>query len=193
MVKAAVVESSGKPTGTFHRTRSVRLSPAHTFRDSSAGPWHDHGKMKRALLLMAAVASLATAVAPPALAGDGGQGRRAERSDERGARERPPRRAEREGRDRRDDAPRRRYEDDRPRYEGPRRYDDGPRPTYMRPPGDGGRRGGAYLPDSYRGGVVDDYRRYRLRPPPQGYAWVRMGSGFALVEMDSGRVFDRVD
>ena len=144
--------------------------------------------MKRALLLMAALASVATAMplAAPAVAGDGGQGRRAERSDDRGAKERPPRRAEREGRGRR-------YEDDRPRYEGPRRYDDGPRPNYMRPPGDGGRRGGAYLPDNYRDGVVDDYRRYRLRPPPSGYAWVRMGNGFALVEMDSGRVFDRVD
>ena len=153
--------------------------------------------MKRALLLMAAVATVATAMplAPPALAADGGQGqgRGAERSEGRGAKARGQGRIEREGRGRREDAPRRRYEDDRPRYEGPRRYDDGPRPSYMRPPGDGGRRSGAYLPDSYRGGVVDDYRRYRLRPPPQGYAWVRMGNGFALVEMDSGRVFDRVD
>lgn len=151
--------------------------------------------MKRALLLMAAVASVATAMplAGPALADDGGQGRRAERSDDRGAKARGAGRGQRENRGRRDEAPRRRYEDDRPRYEGPRRYEDGPRPTYMRPPGDGGRRSGAYLPDNYRGGVVDDYRRYRLRPPPQGYAWVRMGNGFALVEMDSGRVFDRVD
>lgn len=69
---------------------------------------------------------------------------------------------------------------------------EGPRPNYMSPaPGVSARRG--YAPDSYRGGVVDDYRRYRLRPPPQGYDWVRMGNGFALVERGSGRVFDRVN
>ena len=94
---------------------------------------------------------------------------------------------------------RRRYEE-RPRYEERRRYDDRPRPNYMDgprpnymgpPPGVSARRG--YAPDSYRGGVVDNYRRYRLRPPPQGYDWVRMGNGFALVERGSGRIFDRVN
>lgn len=80
----------------------------------------------------------------------------------------------------------------RPNYmQGPRSSEaQGPRPNYMRPT-PGVRRG--YVPDSYRGDVVEDYRRYRLRPPPQGYAWVRMGNGFALVEMGSGRIFDRVD
>ncbi|MBU2152801.1 MAG: RcnB family protein, partial [Alphaproteobacteria bacterium] len=98
-----------------------------------------------------------------------------------------------QGQERRDDG------DDRRRYEERQRYDDGrpsygqaPRPNYMSPaPGVAARRG---PPDGYRGGgVVDDYRRYRLRPPPQGYDWVRMGNGFALVERGSGRVFDRVN
>lgn len=168
--------------------------------------------MKRVILMLAAVASVSAAMPlnAPAVARDGDQGRRAERQDRgrgdfrRDGGERGPGRWEGDGRGRRDDrprydAPRPRYDapppryEDRRRYDGPQRYDDGPRADYMRPYGEGSRRGGAYLPDSYRGGVVDDYRRYRLRPPPHGYAWVRMGNGFALVEMGSGRIFDRVD
>ena len=70
-----------------------------------------------------------------------------------------------------------------------RRYEEGPRPRGFAPP-PAARRGG-YLPDNYRGGVVNDYRRYRLRPPPMGYNWVRVGDGFALVSED-GRIFDVV-
>jgi Ni/Co efflux regulator RcnB len=174
-----------------------------------------HAKMKRLILLMAAAASVASAMplAAPALARDGDQGRRAERQENRGRG--PERGYERRGRQDRGDADRGRredrgrdrprydedrprYVDERPRYEERRRDDDrrrpdymqGPRPNYMRPT-PGVRRG--YVPDGYRGDVVGDYRRYRLRPPPQGYAWVRMGNGFALVEMGSGRIFDRVD
>lgn len=172
-----------------------------------------HAKMKRLILLLAAAASVASAMplAAPALARDGDQGRRAERQESRGRggergyerRGGPDRGDAHRGRreDRGRDRPR--YEEDRPRYERPRyeerRRDDdrgrpdymqGPRPNYMRP-APGVRRG--YVPDGYRGDVVGDYRRYRLRPPPQGYAWVRMGNGFALVEMGSGRIFDRVD
>ena len=51
------------------------------------------------------------------------------------------------------------------------------------------RRGG-YLPDSFRGGVIEDYQRFRLRPPPRGYAWVRVNGGFALVSVGDGRIFD---
>jgi Ni/Co efflux regulator RcnB len=188
--------------------------------------------MKRTILLLAAVASVASTMplAAPAFARDGDQGRRAERHDNRGGAQRggPERRGEdrrgqgqdrggqdrggppdrggpdRGGQDRggqrwqaqdrrRDDeGDRRRYEE-RPRYEERRRYDDSPpRPNYMSPaPGVASRRG--YAPESYRGGVVDDYRRYRLRPPPQGYDWVRMGNGFGLVERGSGRIYDRVN
>ncbi|HEX7946197.1 MAG TPA: RcnB family protein, partial [Phenylobacterium sp.] len=100
---------------------------------------------------------------------------------------------------RRDEAPRyeRRYddrpppgrrglrEDDDRRDEG-RRYEDGPYP----PPNAGPARRGGYLPDRYRGGTVDDYQRFRLRPPPRGYTWVRVNGGFALVSMADGRIFD---
>ena len=42
------------------------------------------------------------------------------------------------------------------------------------------------------GATIDDYARYRLRPPPRGYAWVRVGGGFALVAGATGQVFDVV-
>jgi Ni/Co efflux regulator RcnB len=181
--------------------------------------------MKRLMLLMAALASVASAMPLAALAGDGDQGRGAARQEARGRgpdrggyeprgperifRERAPgdrgpqdrggRRWEDDSRSRArfDDRPR--YVDERPRYEDRRRGDErdrpdymqGPRPNYMRPVPGSGRRG--YLPDNYRGDVVDNYQRFRLRPPPHGYAWVRVGNGFALVEMGSGRIFDRVN
>lgn len=166
------------------------------------------GKMKRLLLTLATAACVAAAtpMTAPAFADDGGPGRgRAERPEPKG---RPwvdrdeGRGADRRSEDRRGDD-RRRYGPppgrgweriepppagyaDRPRPN----YMQGPRPSYLGPP-PGARRG--YVPDGYRGEVVEDYRRYRLRPPPQGYAWVRMGGGFALVDMGSGRIFDRVD
>ncbi|HKP79987.1 MAG TPA: RcnB family protein [Phenylobacterium sp.] len=175
------------------------------------------------MLLMAAVASVASSMplAAPAFARDDDRGRRAERHDGRGrgserggydrrgggpvARERGDGRWNDDGRYRgrpddrsRDVDERPRYQD-RPYYEDRRRDDErgrpdymqGPRPNYMRPVPGSGRRG--YLPDNYRGEVVENYPRYRLRPPPHGYAWVRVGAGFALVEMDSGRIFDRVN
>jgi Ni/Co efflux regulator RcnB len=181
--------------------------------------------MKRMILLLAAVASVASAMplAAPAFARDGDQGRRAERHEGRGGGQRSERGGyERRGgqgqergqergqdrsgqrwqaQDRRDDGGDRRRYEERPRYEERRRdddrprpeYRDSPRPNYMSPaPGVSGRRGYA-PPESYRGGVVDDYRRYRLRPPPQGYDWVRMGNGFGLVERGSGRIYDRVN
>jgi len=60
----------------------------------------------------------------------------------------------------------------------------GPPPGYYQP-----RRGG-YLPPEARGGVVQDYGRYRLRPPPRGYAWVRSGRAMMLMDMNTGQVFD---
>jgi Ni/Co efflux regulator RcnB len=32
-----------------------------------------------------------------------------------------------------------------------------------------------------------------LRPPPAGYAWVRVGTGFALISLADGQVFDTVE
>jgi Ni/Co efflux regulator RcnB len=51
-------------------------------------------------------------------------------------------------------------------------------------------RPGRYLPPNFQGEIIDDYGRYRLRPPPRGYAWVRIGRDLALVSMDDGRIFD---
>ena len=85
---------------------------------------------------------------------------------------------------------------DWPRYGGPReRYEP---PTYFREPRDEPRapprrpsiRPGGYLPPDYGGVVIEDYGRYRLRPPPRGYVWVRVGRDLALVSMDDGRIFD---
>lgn len=93
----------------------------------------------------------------------------------------------------------RRYEEDRPRYEDRQRGDErprygyggnAPRPQGFAPP-PSARRGG-YLPRNFSGEIVDDYRRFRLRTPPAGFAWVRVGNGFALVSMSDGQIFDMV-
>jgi Ni/Co efflux regulator RcnB len=93
-----------------------------------------------------------------------------------------------------------RWDRPEPRYEprGDPRYD--PRASrydpraYGPPPG-------VYAPAPHRGGylgprgggdVIQDYGRFRLRPPPRGYAWVRTGGGYALVSSATGQVFDVV-
>jgi Ni/Co efflux regulator RcnB len=53
------------------------------------------------------------------------------------------------------------------------------------------RRGG-YLPEYYRGWVVDDYPRWGLRRPPYGYHWVRVGPDYLLVAAATGLIFDVV-
>ena len=67
-------------------------------------------------------------------------------------------------------------------YEGPRGY---PAP-YARPR----IRPGGRLPPDYRGAQVYDFHRYRLRPPPHGYAWYRTPGAFILVSLVDGQVFD---
>jgi hypothetical protein len=57
------------------------------------------------------------------------------------------------------------------------------------PPGMGLRRGGV-IPPGHGGVVVPDYGRYRLRPPPPGFAWVRMGDRYMLVSRATGQIFD---
>jgi hypothetical protein len=72
-----------------------------------------------------------------------------------------------------------------PRYD-PRAY--GPPPgAYAPAPHRGG-----YLPPQAGGDVVQDYGRFRLRPPPRGYAWIRTAGGYALVSTATGQVFDVV-
>lgn len=76
---------------------------------------------------------------------------------------------------------------------GPKRepQDYGPPPGVRVPYTPPMRRGG-YIPPDYDGGVIADPGRYRLRPPPRGYVWVRAGDGYALVSTATGQVFDVV-
>jgi Ni/Co efflux regulator RcnB len=66
-----------------------------------------------------------------------------------------------------------------------RSYDEAPAQYAPSP-----RRGGYMSPEA--GGRLPDYGRYRLRPPPRGFVWVRTGNGFAMVSTETGRVFDVV-
>lgn len=143
--------------------------------------------MRRLILTITTAALVAGAplASAWALDGDRGRGRGAEqRSDRGGPRfERPrggdERRFERPRRDeRRFERPR---EDDR-RFDRPREFRAEP-PRQLRP--------GGQLPGAYREGRVEDYGRYRLRPPPRGFAWYRAGEGFLLVSPD-GQIFDMV-
>ena len=89
------------------------------------------------------------------------------------------------------DEPRARSEP-RPRDDVRPRYGSGgSRPQGFAAPPSTARRGG-YLPRDFNGEIVDDHRRYRLRTPPAGFAWVRVGRGFALVSMQDGQIFDMV-
>ena len=38
--------------------------------------------------------------------------------------------------------------------------------------------------------IVNDYRGYRLAPPPYGYRWVRNDSNFLLVSIGDGVILD---
>jgi Ni/Co efflux regulator RcnB len=64
-----------------------------------------------------------------------------------------------------------------------------PYPQRPIPPGFAIRRGGM-IPPEYRGAIVPDYGRHRLRPPPPGFAWVRMGDRYMLVSRATGQIFD---
>jgi Ni/Co efflux regulator RcnB len=74
-------------------------------------------------------------------------------------------------------------------YRGDRRgYEyDAPPQQYYPPPS--ARRGG-YMPPQ-AAPQVQDPGRYRLRPAPRGFTWVRTANGYAMVGQD-GRVFDVV-
>jgi Ni/Co efflux regulator RcnB len=54
-------------------------------------------------------------------------------------------------------------------------------------------RRGAYLPPTYRGYVVNDYGRYRLRPPPRGYQWYRVDNDYMLAAITTGLIFDIIN
>ena len=74
------------------------------------------------------------------------------------------------------------YRGDRRSYE----YDSGPPQQRYAP---SARRGG-YMPPQ-AAPPVQDPGRYRQRPPPRGFTWVRTANGYAMVGQD-GRVFDVV-
>ena len=102
-----------------------------------------------------------------------------------------------------------RYED-RGRYDDARRYYDGGQERYAPPPeprAGGYTRGapppypagpprawrqGEYLPPMYRGSVVQNPSRYRLRAPPPGYAWVGVGPDIYLMQRGTGMVLDTI-
>lgn len=99
-----------------------------------------------------------------------------------------------------DRKPERRYERDDRRYERqerrlerrlppPRELRAQPPGRYAAPPG---WRRGAYLPPAYRGERIYAYGRHRLRPPPSGYAWYRVGDDYLMTQMVSGLVVEVV-
>ena len=79
------------------------------------------------------------------------------------------------------------------RAPAPSPYGYGPPSGAYGPPRPYGVRRGGYLPPEVRGGVVGDYGRYRLRPPPRGYTWVRVGNAFLLVDEATGQIFDVIE
>jgi Ni/Co efflux regulator RcnB len=54
-------------------------------------------------------------------------------------------------------------------------------------------RPGSYLSPAFSGVQITDHQRYRLRPPPRGFAWFRAGRAFVLVSLSDGQVFDIVE
>ena len=157
--------------------------------------------MKRLLLTLIAAAIVAGPLpGSTAFAWDGDRGGRWEQRGDGGGRgwenrQRAWRAADGPGRgrgpdhreerreERRDD---RRFED----REGGRNYY-GPPPGAYAPPRAYGVRRGGYLPPQAQGSEVEDYGRYRLRPPPRGFRWVRVDGAYALVGPD-GQIFDMI-
>ncbi|WP_432257723.1 RcnB family protein [Cupriavidus sp. TMH.W2] len=61
-------------------------------------------------------------------------------------------------------------------------------------PGPGHWQKGERIPPEYRHRqyVIDDWRAYRLSPPPRGYQWVGIGGEYFLVAVPTGVVFQVV-
>ena len=91
----------------------------------------------------------------------------------------------------------RRYEAPRPRQapqwsrgnNGRWSRSDGYDPRYDAPPSYRMPGPGRYLAPG-RPAIIEDYPRYRLRTPPHGFTWVKMGEGYALVSTRTGQIFD---
>jgi len=161
--------------------------------------------MKRLLLTIAAVASVAgpmALTATDAAAQDRGRWDHGDRRDWDRGRDHDRRDWDRRDRDRD------RWDDhrggygrwDNGRHNGyyyNNRWSYGPPPAayYGRPgfrPGYTAWRRGAYLPSYYRdrGYIVNDYYRYSLRQPPRGYYWYRTGNDYVLAAIATGLIFD---
>jgi Ni/Co efflux regulator RcnB len=67
----------------------------------------------------------------------------------------------------------------------------GDRRAYQAPPPQGWNRG-QVLPPPYRGGQIQDFDRHRLRPPPHGYNWVRVGPDIYLTQRSTGLVVEAI-
>lgn len=152
--------------------------------------------MKRLILTLAAVASVAgpmAAMATDAAAQPGREWRDDRRDNRQDWRN-----------DRRDDRRDSRWDNRRDNRWDNRRYNGyyynnrwsygAPPPAYYgRPgfrPGYQAWRRGAYLPPAYRGYVVRDYGRYGLRAPPRGYYWYQSGNDYILAAIATGLIFD---
>lgn len=61
-------------------------------------------------------------------------------------------------------------------------------------PGPGSWHKGERVPPEYRQRqyIIDDWRGYRLSPPPRGYQWVGVGGDYFLVAVPTGLVFQVV-
>ena len=157
--------------------------------------------MKRLILTLAAVASVAGPMATMATDAAAQPGRewRDDRRDNRWDNRRDNRWDDR--RDyRRDDRRDNRFDGrwDNRRYNGyyyNNRWSYGAPPSayYGRPgfrPGYQAWQRGGYLPPTYRGYVVRDYGRYGLRAPPRGYYWYQSGNDYILAAIATGLIFD---
>lgn len=140
--------------------------------------------MRRIAIIAAAAMTLLPAFAAEAREDRGrgrgrGDERRVERQDERSSERSYDRRSNR--------GPR--YE---PRPEVRRRED----PRNAPPPYYSGRnsawRQGQRLPPAYRGDVLRDPGRFRLRAAPPGYDWVGVGPDIYLVQRSTGMVLDTI-
>jgi Ni/Co efflux regulator RcnB len=128
--------------------------------------------------------------------GRGGDDRRAERGYDRGGRggydDRGPGRGNGNGRGngRGEGARMPRFEPD---PDARRRADprNAPPPALAVRPGQSWRQG-QRLPPMYRGDVLRDPGRYRLRAAPPGYDWVGVGPDIYLVQRSTGMVLDTV-
>lgn len=177
--------------------------------------------MRRFILSLAAIAAVAGPIAASATTAhaqsrdhrenrwDRREDRHDRREDQRDARRDGGRWDQREDRydrredrwDHREDRRDNRYGWDRGRHNGyyyNNRWHYGPPPQayYGNPyyrPGYAAWRRGSHLPPYYRGYVVSDYHRYRLRRPPSGYAWYRVGDDYLLAAIASGLIFDIID